>query len=382
MLCKKLTVFFLCVLPVCFFSACSLLEELPIEITQNEDGTYVIEPGEDWDEYFGTGDSSSADNAPAASADSASADEPPPAEEAHPQYTVSFDPDEDFPNEAVRRAAQLIDPAIAGAVQLLNTLPAQAPFEVLYREQPEPLQRDRLTDPLSLEVYDTVLAAVSSYGDYYYNELDYGEDFFGRYVAGIDALKFDHPELFTYFDGAFDGYDYYPGYFMPGDWLDEPCDDREAIRTEMQVYEGVVQRILQKMPTGLDNYRKCAYFAFVIALHCSYNHAQDDFADLQAYHALVPGQAVCQGYAQALKVLCDAAGIHCQYDSGTAPSGGLHAWNRIETADGPAYMDVTWFDTDEPMEDYWDGKYYYLFMTQQEFDDYGYVSVPISYIWS
>lgn len=32
MLCKKLTVLFLCIPLVCFFSACSLLKELPIEI--------------------------------------------------------------------------------------------------------------------------------------------------------------------------------------------------------------------------------------------------------------------------------------------------------------------------------------------------------------
>lgn len=36
-------------------------------------------------------------------------------------------------------------------------------------------------------------------------------------------------------------------------------------------------------------------------------------------------------------------------------------------------MDVTWYDSDEEMDDYRDGRWIYLFMTEEDFERYGYI---------
>ncbi len=63
-----------------------------------------------------------------------------------------------------------------------------------------------------------------------------------------------------------------------------------------------------------------------------------------AYGALVNGYAVCQGYAESFKLICDYYKIPCVYISGTADGGG-HAWNAIQMDDGKWYfIDSTWDD--------------------------------------
>lgn len=70
-----------------------------------------------------------------------------------------------------------------------------------------------------------------------------------------------------------------------------------------------------------------------------------------AYGALVNGYAVCQGYAEAFKLICDLYKIPCVYISGTANGGG-HAWNAVQMDDGKWYLiDATWDDQDSYLFD-------------------------------
>ncbi len=63
-----------------------------------------------------------------------------------------------------------------------------------------------------------------------------------------------------------------------------------------------------------------------------------------AYGALVNGYAVCQGYAEAFKLICDKYNIPCVYITGTANGGG-HGWNAVQMDDGKWYLvDATWDD--------------------------------------
>lgn len=68
-----------------------------------------------------------------------------------------------------------------------------------------------------------------------------------------------------------------------------------------------------------------------------------------AYGALVTGYAVCQGYAESFKLVCDAYNIPCVYISGTANGGG-HGWNAVQMDDGKWYfIDATWDDQESRM---------------------------------
>ena len=289
-------------------------------------------------------------------------------------YTVFFDEHEYFDAEAQRKASERIDYAIMLAVKILNTVDTE-PISLLDCDyDARPKQRDSLKYPHSIEIYDHILAKVSVFEDYSFHEKDYpGEDLFNLFVSATDALRIDHTELFLYCDGKIDGSEYRSGYFMPGDWLNKPCDDREAVRAEVELCNAVVERILEKMPDGISNYEKCCYFAFVLAAANEYDYSEDIYLyDYQAYAAFVKGKAICSGYAQAFYRLCREAGISCWYCRGTTPEG-RHAWNMLDTEDGVVYVDVTWYDTEKIAEDYRDGKEQYLFMTQEDFDYYGYV---------
>lgn len=56
------------------------------------------------------------------------------------------------------------------------------------------------------------------------------------------------------------------------------------------------------------------------------------------------GQAVCEGYAEAFKLLCDRENIPCIIVVGTG-NGGAHEWNYVQMEDSKWYgMDVTWDD--------------------------------------
>lgn len=75
---------------------------------------------------------------------------------------------------------------------------------------------------------------------------------------------------------------------------------------------------------------------------CTYG--EDGSAPHTAYGALIEGKAVCDGYAEAFLLLCNAADIPCLLVSGTA-EGIPHAWNLV-FADGHWYhTDCTWSDT-------------------------------------
>jgi len=290
-------------------------------------------------------------------------------------FTVKFDENETFLTETERRASERIDPAIRKAVALLNTIGDESILISDCDYETRPKKRDTLKDPQSKEIYDSILAKVSAYEDYCFYTKDYPDkDLFNLFVSAVDALRIDHTELFLYSDGDISSTsEYRSGYFMPGDWLSKPCDDRDAIRAEVDYCNAVVDRILDKMPTGLSNYEKCCYFAFVLAAANEYDHSENVYLyDYQAYSAFVKGQALCSGYAQAFYRLCREEGISCWYCRGTTPEGG-HAWNMLDTENGVVYVDVTWYDTEEITEDYRDGKEQYLFMTQEDFDYYGYI---------
>ncbi|MBO4769627.1 MAG: hypothetical protein J5563_02460 [Clostridia bacterium] len=62
------------------------------------------------------------------------------------------------------------------------------------------------------------------------------------------------------------------------------------------------------------------------------------------FGALVGGRAVCEGYAEAFKMLCDYNGIPCVCVSGVGNSEN-HMWNCVRMDDGKWYaVDVTWDD--------------------------------------
>ena len=293
------------------------------------------------------------------------------------RYTVNFDKNETFPNENYRRAAEHIDPHIKQAVKLMNSVREDRyTFDVLdcdYSKRAK--EGDSIKNPVSKEIYDIMVEKTFAFEDYRFDSSYYSGDLFNVAVTANDAIRQDYPYLMLYCDMKIQGNSYYSVYYMPGNWINTPCTDRQKVKERVDLYDCVVSRILDKMPENLTNREKCMYFAFVIASAVEYD---DDFEtygnNYQAYDAMVHGKALCEGYSLAFYYLCQQAGISCWYCLGEAPYElGYHAWNVVETADGPIYIDVTWYDEEDITESYRDGKTNYLFMTQEDYDYYGYI---------
>lgn len=88
----------------------------------------------------------------------------------------------------------------------------------------------------------------------------------------------------------------------------------------------------------------------------------------EEYGCLVLGVAVCEGYSEAMKLLCDLSSLECLLISGKSESGGQwidHAWNIIKIGGKYYHVDVT---NDDPVSS--DGKdvlgYYYFNLPDSE----------------
>lgn len=98
--------------------------------------------------------------------------------------------------------------------------------------------------------------------------------------------------------------------------------------------------------TGSTRYLKLKSIHDSIAGSVTYDtnatHAYD------AYGALIDGKAVCEGYAEAFKLLCDRENIPCVLIAGTGVTtegSEPHMWDYVQMEDGNWYaVDVTWDD--------------------------------------
>lgn len=112
-----------------------------------------------------------------------------------------------------------------------------------------------------------------------------------------------------------------------------------------------LQAVKDKYPTipvyGISRHEKLKsihdYLANTIVYdpNVETNPASNDF---DVYGALINGLCVCEGYAEAFKLLCDREGIPCITVVGTG-NGGAHKWNMVLMEDGEWYtLDSTWND--------------------------------------
>ena len=116
---------------------------------------------------------------------------------------------------------------------------------------------------------------------------------------------------------------------------------------------------------GYTRYEKVKSIHDTIAKQVSYDST---FTNGTAHEPtsvfLEPFLPVCEGYAEAFKMLCDREGIPCVIVVGKAKdsSGDLvgHAWNYVKMEDGKWYaVDLTW---DDPVGNSADGVFYDFFL--------------------
>ena len=168
----------------------------------------------------------------------------------------------------------------------------------------------------------------------------------------MNALCTDRPDIFYYAGYSVDdGYLYSGGKYVKSiTYICGVYDENIYTSSNLTGYYNSLMAAVPEVPVDTSN-----RYNFIKSLH-DYLADTVYYPDLNssdyvmsahdAYGALVEGRAVCQGYSDAVKLICDYYNIPCVCISGTANGGG-HMWNAIQMEDGKWYlMDLTWDDQD------------------------------------
>lgn len=120
--------------------------------------------------------------------------------------------------------------------------------------------------------------------------------------------------------------------------------------TLAQWRDGTEAALLQLSTTlfalDMPDYEKALLIHDYLVDTCRYDTqdlVETDWANHIAYGALVEGSCVCQGYAEAARLLLEAAGVESVCVSGTA-GGDNHMWNCVQLGGQWYMMDLTWDD--------------------------------------
>lgn len=101
------------------------------------------------------------------------------------------------------------------------------------------------------------------------------------------------------------------------------------------------------LPQDMPDYEKVFVIHEYLVDNNYYNmddiNIQRQWINHVAYGTLCAGYGVCQSYAEATRILCDAVGVPCYYISGQGNGGG-HAWNMVQLQGEWYLVDNTWDD--------------------------------------
>ena len=166
----------------------------------------------------------------------------------------------------------------------------------------------------------------------------------------MDVVCTDCPDIFYYAGYSIGGGNLYSGgkYVQSISYNVGVYDASLYTSQNLPGYYNSLVQAVENVPVDLSN-----RYNFILSLH-DYLADTVYYPDLNssdyvmsahdAYGALVEGRAVCQGYSDAVKLICDYYHIPAVCISGTADGGG-HMWNAIQMEDGKWYfIDLTWDD--------------------------------------
>jgi len=141
-------------------------------------------------------------------------------------------------------------------------------------------------------------------------------------------------------------YDLIPGYSVGEDFVAGYLLSGEELTAAQDAFEQEIDDILAGADADWNDFEKELYFHDLLADRVTYTEATHAH---NAYGALVEGEAVCEGYAEALQVLLHRAGIPSYLVTGWsdnpatgAPEG--HEWNVVCIDDAWYHVDATWDD--------------------------------------
>ncbi len=241
-----------------------------------------------------------------------------------------------------------------------------------------PLYRWNSTEP-------QLLASIGSPYKHHYNRLEniekhaYNEILSSIYdmpekisIPAIDSEQFnkvfsallcDNPDLF--FVGRKCTL---TSHFLATDCSIEYIIDKDEYSERKAELDGVCEKILSSLTNPEDEWQTEKEIHDYIVKNCEYKIVESEHVYSSAYGALVNGEAACEGYSKAAKLLLDTAGIENSVVSGISldfdGEQDPHMWNAVKINGSFYYLDCTW---DDPVSN--DGKEYVTYSYFNVSDD-------------
>ncbi|MCQ2514786.1 MAG: hypothetical protein MJ089_06855 [Ruminococcus sp.] len=161
----------------------------------------------------------------------------------------------------------------------------------------------------------------------------------------LQAFKDDHPEIFWLKSSCsyyFENYQTFVSlkYTISADDLPE----------YKERFYDKIQEIVSNAPDNASDFELELYINDYICDNCVYDYTVAETKNFvgdtsDAYGVLVEGNAVCEGYARAVNLLCNEFGIECVNVSGMSKTQN-HIWNCVKINGEWYQLDVTWNDPD------------------------------------
>lgn len=182
-------------------------------------------------------------------------------------------------------------------------------------------------------VYDSICAAVKNFEEF----ARFDEPVSGETLRKVYKLVYAQERNFFWLSNIV----YIPdndANLLRLDYLYEK-EDAELKRAELDF---AASTIIGGLPENASDFEKVVYCHDKIVTGCTFSKDMPHINS--AYGVLVTGYGQCEGYAAAMSLLCEKAGIPCYIVYGENSEGASHAWNKI-MLDGSWYnVDCTWDD--------------------------------------
>lgn len=199
-------------------------------------------------------------------------------------------------------------------------------------------------------VSDTVIELTDIFKDITGETTDDISDMLTDYTSNsMSAILADYPEIFW-----FDRWQTSFGYEQSSDSSVWSITSVKITLLFKDVYSDNTNEMVNDMLNVINNFNAPGSTRYEKLKHIHDWLADNVVYDLNApyahepYGALVDGRAVCEGYAESFKLLCDKYSIPCILVVGYGVNGGTgepHKWNYVQMENGKWYaVDVTWDD--------------------------------------
>ena len=121
------------------------------------------------------------------------------------------------------------------------------------------------------------------------------------------------------------------------------CMDENKISASKTAFNNKLLEIKDSI-LGQTDYQIALSIHDFLCESVDYNIKPNDYSIYNAWGVLMNGTAVCQGYAEAMMLLCNRYGIECVLISGKDSKGEPHMWNQIKLGGRWYNIDVTFDD--------------------------------------